>query len=361
MSAPGPGTPGGDDEGRAAVLRCVRAVLGREPAAAERVGGGLGLRRFYRVTFASGDPRSLVARVDAPPDPARWPAGVPHEPPLEPLRSFLSDQGLPVPARYGGDDRAGIDLLEDAGAVSLRDAIPSLDPATRRALYEEACDLVPRYQRAEDPTGRIPSFRVRLGRPFFAYKAEFFARWSLPQALGREPTDAERDAVRAAFLAVEEAVSDAPFRLAHRDLQSANLHLRPGAPAGRRLVLLDLQGAFLAPPEYDLVCLLRDSYVELADDELRHQLDRIRPRLPDAPDAAAFARRFDLLTLSRKGKDHALCHFTAATRGDDSQLAHLPRIVRALRPAAARCAALDPRLAHFSEIVARLPETPCAR
>ena len=48
-------------------------------------------------------------------------------------------------------------------------------------------------------------------------------------------------------------------------------------------MLLDLQGAWLAPPEYDLVCLLRDSYVELPEPEIAQHLAAIRPALPDAP------------------------------------------------------------------------------
>ena len=55
--------------------------------------------------------------------------------------------------------------------------------------------------------------------------------------------------------------------------------------------MIDLQGAFLAPPEYDLVCLLRDSYVELEAEEVQEQLDRIRPELPDAPEPEGFAAR----------------------------------------------------------------------
>ena len=96
-------------------------------------------------------------------------------------------------------------------------------------------------------------------------------------------------------------------------------------------MLLDLQGAWLAPPEYDLVCLLRDSYVELPEREIAAHLERVRPELPDAPAPEAFAERFDLLTLARKGKDHALFHFVARTRGDARYLRFVPTTVRQLR------------------------------
>ena len=124
-------------------------------------------------------------------------------------------------------------------------------------------------------------------------------------------------------------------------------------------MLIDLQGAFLAPPEYDLVSLLRDSYVELPFEEVCALRERARSRLPDAPAAEIFALRFDLLTLTRKGKDHAR-FLQAAQAGDARYLRHLPATTRALRAAAARRADLEPRLARLAELVAQLPETPCA-
>jgi len=341
-----------------ALRALVRTALGADVCALEPLAGGLGLRRFVRLR-TSGEPATLVARIEAPEDPARRPSGLPPEPALEPLRSFLADQGIPVPRSYGRDVARGIDLLEDAGPTPLRDAVAT-HPEERTSLYEEACDLVPRYQAARDPGG-LASFRRRLDDAFFAYKADFFARWSLPLALGRAARPSEERAVKEAFAEIGDSLRAAPHRLAHRDLQSANLHVRAGAPRGARLIVIDVQGAFLAPPEYDLVCLLRDSYVELPDAELVHQIERIRPRLPDAPAADELARRFDRLTLTRKGKDHALFLYTAETRGDRSYLAFLPATARYLRAAAARVARDGPALARLAEIVAALPDSPCAR
>ena len=338
----------------------VRERLGVEPAALEPLHEGMALRRFYRVRLPAGvRPASVVARIEGPEDPARRPAGLPPEPPLEPLRSFLEAAGLPVPALLARDREAGIELLEDVGPLSLRDALAEASACEREALYTEACDLVPRLQAVRDPGGALPAFQRRLGRPFFDYKASFFVRWSLPQALGREPRPAEAEVVREAFAAVAEAAEAAPARLSHRDLQSSNLLLRPGAPPGARLVMIDLQGAWLAPPEYDLVCLLRDSYVELAPEEQRAQLARVRPLLPDAPPSDAFLRRFELLTLSRKGKDHAV-FFYHASRGDTRWLRFVPTTVRHLRAAAAAVADTDPRIGRLAELVSALPEQPCA-
>ncbi|RIL06058.1 MAG: hypothetical protein DCC71_08220 [Proteobacteria bacterium] len=324
----------------------VQDALGVAAARIERIaGGGVGHRSFFRIALASGEPRSVVARVDRG-EPA---PGVLPEPPLEPLRSFLEAHGLPVPRRLGGDAARGIDLLEDAGTTSLAAAVAA-DPASAPALYEEACDWIAVLQRLADPSGRVPAFGRALDAALVGVKAKRFAASGLPAVLARAPSPHEVACVHAAFDAVLETLRDAPRRLAHRDYQSANLLVRADAPPGRRLVWIDVQGALLAPPEYDLVCLLRDSYVVLPDDRVHALTERIRPRLPDAPDLATFARRFDLLTVVRKAKDFALFHELAG-RGDASYLRFAPATLDYVRAALARVAPLDVRLAALADLV----------
>ncbi len=349
MAAP----PGGDAELVSRVRRAVHAATGAWPLACEPMAAELSLRRFFRVRCA-GAPGTLVARVEQPEDPSGRPPGIPPEPPLEPLRTVLEEHGLPVPRRYGGD--AGVDLLEDLGDRSLRAAVADATPAERRALAERAGDRVPRIQRVADDGPLAPTHARRRGDAHIDYKAELFAAWSLRRG-GREASPAERACARDAFALVARTAAAAPQRLAHRDFQSANLLL---ARRPRELVMIDLQGALLAPPEYDLASLLRDSYVDLGDDEVAHHLERVRPLLPDAPDPETAAARFDLLTLARKAKDHARFLYAAHTRDDRRYLAFAPRTLRVLRDACARAAQRDPRLAAFADLVASLPEVPCA-
>jgi len=329
----------------------VRASTGSDVAQVARLtGGGLAHRRFYRVTLRNGEPATLIARADRG-EPA---PGVLPEPALEPLRTFLEAHGLPVPRRLGGDAARGLDLLEDLGDASLAQLLESADAAQRHALFQEACALVPRLQRLADPGGRVPAFGRRLDATLFRVKAQRFAASGLPVLLGRAATAAERDVVFAAFDAVASAAASAPQRLAHRDFQSKNLILRR-QPRG--LAMIDLQGAFLAPPEYDLVCLLRDSYFVLADDECAAFAKRMRPALPDAPAADVFAQRFDLLTITRKAKDFALFHEVAA-RGDASWLRYAPATLGYVRRALGRVAGSDLRLERLAEL---LGDDACAR
>jgi len=346
--------PGLTDRLDAAVRHTVETQLGARVVRLEELEGALGTRRFVRVWLGGGPVASLVARIEAPEDPLRRPTGVAPEPPLEPIRSLLESHGLPVPRRFGADPASGIDLLEDLGDRSLRDVASEVGPAERDSLYREACGLVPRLQRIERVAG-VAAFERRLDAVQIDYKAQRFARFSL-DAAGPSRTRV----VREAFARAAAQLEAAPQRLSHRDFQSANLFV-VGDPrtATRRTVMIDLQGAFLAPPEYDLVCLLRDSYVELPDASVSARIEETRPLLPDAPDPETFAQRFDLLTLTRKGKDHALYRYAASELGDRRYLRYLPATRRALVAAARRAADRDPGFASLAELIVELPEPRC--
>ena len=343
----------------ATLRRVVREQLGREVEALEPIAGHLGRRSFSRVRLAGGAPETLIARVDAAEDPGARPIGQAPEPALEPLRALLERCSLPVPARLGSDEAAGVELLEDFGPRSLTAAVAEASPEERRSHYAEACSFVPRLQAIPDPGG-VEAFQRRLDDTIFDYKSSLFCQHVL-RLQGRDPTPGEVEVARHAFTHVAQVAAEAPARLAHRDLQSSNLIVRRGRRAGERLGLIDLQGALLAPPEYDLVCLLRDSYVDLPEDEVAAHLDRTRPELPDAPDAESFARRFDLLTLTRKGKDCARFLQVADSRREKAFLRYVPRTLAQLRSAARRAGQREPGLRDCASLLAELPDPPCER
>ena len=340
-----------DEEARTRIDALVGSALGRKIATVASIEAGLGSRRFFRVGLEPpGDPDSLVVRMEGQEDPALRPAGVPPEPPLEPIRSWLDRHGLPVPKCYGSE--AGLALLEDLGPTSLESAARSLPGEELQALYLQACEILPKLQSTPPPEFGAARFARRLDRDLIRYKAGQFVEWVLPLAATR----ARAAVVSEAFELIADEALAAPQRLAHRDYKAANLQLRAG-----RLVMIDLQGAFLAPPEYDLVCLLRDSQVALDEDFVKQALDRTRPRLPDAPAADAFARRFTLLTLARNGKDLSRFLYAAKVRSDDRYLACVPRAVASLHSAAAEAAAWHPTLARLADVIASLPESPCVQ
>jgi hypothetical protein len=322
----------------------VETRLGRTPASIEPIEAGLGTRRFYRIAFPNGSPRSLVARVDREsprPSPSnagdavassQSPTWLP-EPPLEPLRSFLAQAGLPVPECPLHLPELGIDLLEDVGDRTLSDA----DAPARTRLYREACEWLPRMQRLSASPEEIPAFGRVFDRALVQTKAWKWSHWAIPGLLDRQATTRETRAIETAFESIADLLETAPRRLAHRDFKAENLHLVQSADrATARLVMIDIQGAFLAPPEYDLVCLLYDLQVDLDEAFVQATFAAIQPELPDTVDLELARLRFDAIATIRLAKDLAHVVHAGRARDDRRRWHEIPRGLELLGRAAGR-------------------------
>src|SRR4029079_18927130 len=108
-------------------------------------------------------------------------------------------------------------------------------------------------------------------------------------------------------------LANEPRVLCHRDYHSRNLMLSDG-----NLHIIDFQDARMGPDTYDLVSLLRDSYVAIADRELDELIAyflalKARAGAPAAADED-FRRRFDLMALQRNLKALGTFGYQTITR-----------------------------------------------
>lgn len=343
------------DHARLAEL--IETHLGRRLARAEAMAAGLGTRRFHRLHFEDGAaPSTLVARLEddgavATPT-SDWPEAPPwlSEPALEPLRGFLEQAGLPVPASalHLPDER--VDLLEDVGRTNLL----AVSPPTLRARTLEACALLPRLQTLRAEPDEIPAFGRLYDRTLVSTKAWKWLHWTLPMLLDRPATGMETQEIEALFAAIADLASARPLRLAHRDFKAENLHLVPAESADARLVMIDVQGAFLAPPEYDLACLLYDLQVDHEEAFVMEAVERTLRALPDAPDEDMFRLRFDAFALARLCKDVSHVVHAAVARGDRRRWHEVPRGLVLIERIAGRRAHTFPGLRALTSVTAAL-------
>ena len=118
--------------------------------------------------------------------------------------------------------------------------------------------------------------------------------------------------------------------LCHRDYHSRNLMLSAGD-----LYIIDFQDARMGPDTYDLVSLLRDSYVDLTEgtvDELIAHFVALRregaPSTHDAAWEADFRRRFDMMALQRNLKALGTFGYQTTVRGNPVYIQYIPRTLR---------------------------------
>lgn len=263
------------------------AALGHPDVTPIRLTGGASPRTFWRLPHTK-----LLLMLTPPTGPTEH--GASATPTWPRMQRYLATLALPVPTLHATTTTPTglhLALIDDLGDERLYERVTT-HPDTRLAAYEQAVDLLVRFQDATTtpPPFELPAFSADHLR---AELAEF-ADMALTARLGLTLTPSERQVLQHTTDVL--AAELTPTRLAHRDFQSQNLMFR-----GDALVLIDFQDAFLAPSVYDLVALLRDSYVVLPTTELDHLLARYAAAT-DTP-LASLTDRFHLQTIQRKLKD----------------------------------------------------------
>jgi aminoglycoside/choline kinase family phosphotransferase len=138
--------------------------------------------------------------------------------------------------------------------------------------------------------------------------------------------DAKRAALREEFGIVVRELASEPRVLCHRDYHSRNLMLREG-----QLYIIDFQDARMGPDTYDLVSLLRDSYVDLPErtvNELIAYFLALKGVTGEDPD---FRRRFDVMALQRNLKALGTFGYQTTAKRNPVYIQYIPRTLRYVR------------------------------
>lgn len=352
----------------------VREALGRlftpdlaARAELENLGGHASLRIYWRVQLpadiaadtADGEPARgeftrMAMVLPQNDDPFKSDEGVsPNDPEIDELpfinmQRYLRKIGLPV----GDIDRVDMDLgvliLEDLGQQTFEDKIievrgaHDLDPDDREDafldLYREAIDLLVEFQQAvlgsahdaeliDDCIG----FSRKFDRDLLRWELDHYLEWGLDARLDGERAarvDARRDDLSEAFGRIVDELLAAPQTLVLRDYQSRNLMYKDGA-----WQLIDFQDALVGSCVYDLVALLRDSYIELTSAQVDTLLGYYiaqgeRAALPWCADQDAVVAAFHLQTVQRKLKDAGRFVNIDRVKGDSSFLQYYDASIR---------------------------------
>jgi len=114
--------------------------------------------------------------------------------------------------------------------------------------------------------------------------------------------------------------------LCHRDYHSRNLMLHDG-----RLCIIDFQDARLGPDTYDLVSLLRDSYLDLPEQVVEELIAYFLALGGRTADHAEFRRRFDLMALQRNLKALGTFGYQTIARRNPVYIQYIPRTLQYAR------------------------------
>lgn len=312
----------------------VRELTGGTDGAVQTLVGDASSRRYHRVRIAGGNPTSLVI-MELPDEPLKSDEatadGPPPELPFLNVQRYLAGGGIPVPRVYKADLARGLIALEDLGDRTFESVVKDGSPERRRTFYRRALDHIVELQQLgrRNADAACIAFNRRFDQPLLRWELDHFREWYLEAERGAALTPAERQSMDAAFDWLSKELAAAPTVLVHRDFQSRNLMVVGDTPDLR---VIDFQDALLGTEAYDLVALLRDSYVVLSADELTGLVDDFVAAAGIA-DGAGFRRLFLLQTLQRKLKDIGRFVFIDRVRKNPSFLRWIPSTAGYIREA----------------------------
>jgi aminoglycoside/choline kinase family phosphotransferase len=269
----------------------------------ERLPGGAGARRYWRVRFIDGETRVLMHAL--PEDAAILPPALRRaadELPFVAVARFLAPHGIPVPSIDAVEPAQRWVLLEDLGSTHLCD----LRGQALEQRSGQAIELLARVHAI--PRAQALPFQRRFDAEWIRFELATFEKHGAPRAPAAR--------LGAALGALAEWISALPRVLCLRDYQSQNLMIDPHG----RLRVIDFQDALLAPAELDLAAFLWDSYVERSS-AAREALLAAYARARSAPDPAALAA----LVVQRKCKDLGRYRFVSEQKGDVRYAPYVPR------------------------------------
>jgi len=287
-------------------------------------------RRYFRVSHGA---QSWVV-MDAPPE-------------REDCRPFLHvaqlllGAGLNGPRVLAQDLGQGFLLLSDLGRQTF---LHVLTPENADGLMRDAIAALVQWQ-AASRAGVLPPYDEAL----LARELALFPDWYVARHLGKTFTAQQQGWWDASCrVLIDRALSQSRV-FVHRDYMPRNLMVSTPSPG-----VLDFQDAVYGPISYDVVSLFKDAFLSWPAERVvawRQQYwQAARAAGLPVPDAAHFARDFDLMGLQRHLKVLGIFARIQYRDGKPAYLADTPRFIRYVREVADGDAGLLPLKQLFDSL-----------
>jgi N-acetylmuramate 1-kinase len=297
-------------------------------------------RRYFRVLLPES-PSIVLSLHAAPFDFDKLP--------FVNVARLLARMPVPIPTVLGHADDLGVLALTDLGDVTLQAHLGAATATEHAALYRQAVALIATVQRrgAELTSSEYLPYGVAFDVDKLTWELDFFIKHFIEAYRGVVIPPAAREELRQEFASVIEALAAEPRVLCHRDYHSRNLMLHGGD-----LYIIDFQDARMGPDTYDLVSLLRDSYVDLPEETVSELLAYFLALSGRSGEEREFRQRFDVMALQRNLKALGTFGYQTTARRNPVYIQYIPRTLRYVRDN------LDqvPQFTRIRELLATLVE-----
>jgi N-acetylmuramate 1-kinase len=293
-------------------------------------------RRYFRVLISDA-PSIVLALYSAPFDVQSLP--------FVNVARLLEKMPVPIPEVLGHADDLGVLALQDLGDVTLQAHLGTSSPAEHAALYRQAVALIAALQRRghDLASPEYLPYGIAFDVEKLSWELDFFTKHFLEAYRGVTLAPEQGDALRAEFAVLVRELAEEPRVLCHRDYHSRNLMLHEA-----QLYIIDFQDARLGPDTYDLVSLLRDSYVDLREQTVDELIAYFLALKGHTGGERAFRQRFDVMALQRNLKALGTFGYQTTARRNPVYIQYIPRTLRYVRDNLAQ----QPRFGRMRELLA---------
>ena len=287
-------------------------------------------RNYYRVSDHSG---TTYVIMDSPPDKE-------NNEQFIFISELLTKMEIPSTVVYEKDLSMGFFILSDLGPATLLDRNMDTRIKTKREkLYTEAINILLLIQKnGNNFVDQLPVYDLEL----LETEMNLFLDWYCIKELGISAAQLNEFNLGKSFKYLSESALKQVQVFAHRDYHSRNIMISKRGELG----IIDFQDAVFGPITYDLVSLLRDCYIELSENEIRHWLEVVYQRLINENlldiSYEKFEVDFDLMGCQRHLKAIGIFSRLKHRDGKPNYMKDVPRTLGYLKKISKKYDVLEP-------------------
>ncbi|MCV2370307.1 aminoglycoside phosphotransferase family protein [Roseateles oligotrophus] len=305
-------------------------------------------RRYLRIGGKAGN--SFIV-MDAPPE------SNDVRPFIGIARHMSTDCGLHVPEIFAADETLGFLLLSDFGDLSYLKALQAAEPAEADRLMRAATQTLLQWQLKGDPA-RLPAF----DESFVRRELQIFVDWCVEREYGRQWSETQLKWWEHSCKVLVNNIAEQAQVPMHRDFMPRNLMVCKAGDDSLRVGVLDFQDAVRGPIGYDLISLLRDTFISWDEEQeldwaVRYWEQARRAGLPVDPDFGEFWRQVELTGLQRHLKILGLFCRLKHRDGKPSYAEDLPRFFAYAIKVSTRYVQLSPLTHLLQDLQGTMVET----
>jgi len=279
--------------------------------------GDASTRKYYRVIH--DDKTWVLMEWEEFADPGQYP--------FISIQRHLEANGIFTPSILSFDSKRGLFLLEDLGDLTLERKFGELlQQDSVLPFYKVTLDNLAKLHRLFLDKNNLPkctAYGVAFDAEKFTWELNYTFKNLFTTLCPHSLTAAQEAKLQDEFSSIATTLAGLPQVLCHRDFHSRNIMIK-----GERIYFIDFQDARLGPPQYDLVSLVHDSYVQISAANVTHLIDYYLAQFPEAlkmfDGKNDFMHFFSLQMLQRCFKACGTFAAVLNQRGDRRYLKYLP-------------------------------------